>query len=111
MKKHEYKGFVFEYTYDDDHDCLEVYHNGVELGTWAAIDRPVGQVEDIADVFLAGVNHANKAALDMLEALEGLILDISINHSISLANMVGGSTREALNEAFRAIAKAKGENK
>lgn len=52
-----------------------------------------------------------KAAPDMFEALEELILDISINHSISLKNMIGGSTREALNKAFRAIAKAKGEIK
>lgn len=49
------------------------------------------------------------AAPDMLEALDELILDISINHGISLKNMIGGSTREALNKAFRAIKKAKGE--
>ena len=51
--------------------------------------------------------EADKAAL--VEALEGLTNDIAINHSIHADNMVGGSTREALNQSARALKKVKGD--
>jgi len=52
-----------------------------------------------------------KAAPDMLEALELLMDDLSLNHHINLNNMIGGSTREVLSKAIAAIDKAKGESK
>jgi hypothetical protein len=55
------------------------------------------------------VAHAINSHDKLVEALEGLINDIDINHHIRLENMIGGSTREALAVAQEALKQAKGE--
>ena len=84
--------------------CVFVTHSDMRRNGGHIIASTIGK-DEVANANLIA------AAPDMLEAFEELILDISINHSISLKNMIGGSTREALNKALEAIAKAKGEIK
>jgi len=55
--------------------------------------------------------HAANCHDELVEALEDLIDDISIDHHISLKNMIGGSTRESLSRCHRILNKAKGLDK
>jgi hypothetical protein len=55
--------------------------------------------------------HATNNHDELVEALEGLIQDIDIKHNVSLKNMVGASTRAALENAIAILNKAKGLDK
>lgn len=78
--------------------------------------RPVLRTQNGIDTLNAYLEetraYMNKLEADnaaLAEALEGLMNDISINHAIHNGNMIGGSTREALNQANEAIKQAKGD--
>ena len=86
-----------------------------KIGYYDHKGRPivVADINQYKDVVSNPLEIAYKmaAAPDMLEVLELLMDDLSLNHHINLNNMIGGSTREVLSKVIAAIAKAKGESK
>lgn len=61
MKHYLYRGFCFDYNYDEDQDHLEIYYRGDSLGDWVCLEAgPINQIEAIADVFLFGLALGEK---------------------------------------------------